>query len=166
MLTLEQRNAALLEHMGLVHYTVRRNIGLLNRLRLEYEDMVQELTICLLQAIESYDPSRGMKSANYYLKMLQYGVLALNREQSRLCRVAALTARPLIFVNDDGEETEMDIPYYEDFDTELNVEAFLSSLSEREKNVIALRLEGKALADKRQQALLALIKKKAARYAR
>jgi DNA-directed RNA polymerase specialized sigma24 family protein len=159
----EERNAVFLEYERLLNWTVKRNYGLLGKLRINAEDMYQALAITLLKAIESYDPGRGTKPATYFVSMLQYGVLKLHREGKRACRIANLTARPLAFVNDDGEETGIDIPYNEDFDGGLCLNEFLAGLSERERGVIDIKMNGGKITDKRQKVWFNSAKRKAAR---
>jgi DNA-directed RNA polymerase specialized sigma24 family protein len=153
-----------MEYEYLLRLTVRRNYGLLARLRMDADDMAQELAEILLKAIEDYDPAKGTKPGTYYRAMLQYGVLNLNRYYKRSCRIAGLTAKPLTFINEDGEEAEIDIPYNEDFDGGLFLGEFLGSLSERERGAIDIRMNGGVLAHKHQKAWLGIIRKKLTRF--
>jgi DNA-directed RNA polymerase specialized sigma subunit len=126
--------------------------------------MAQELAFYLLRAIETFDPSKGRKPVNYYLERLQYGVLNINRDQTRLCRLANLKAFSFVSIDENGDESIREIPYHEDFDAELSTREFTDALSEREKTVLDYRLNDRAITDKRQKGYLRLIQKKAARF--
>jgi DNA-directed RNA polymerase specialized sigma24 family protein len=162
-MTTEERNREFAEHEALIGHTVRRNRPLLARLRMDADDMAQELAVVLLKAIGTYNPDRGCKPKTYYSKILQYGVLKINRAAHRGRRLANLTAGPLVAVNADGVETEIDVPVWVDFDSGPIVGEFLGKLSERERGVVATGLAGGRLTDARRKKWMGLVKRKAAR---
>ena len=81
-MTIEQRNMIFEEYMNIIRYTVNRHNSMLKVLRMDGEDLAQELAIYLLKAIERYKDDRGVKPSAYYFKALRYWVLKLWREQT------------------------------------------------------------------------------------
>ena len=129
--------------MNIIRYTANRHQSMLKALRMETEDLTQELAIYLLKAIEKYQPDRGAKPSTYYFKSLRYGVLNLWREQMRAIRVANLQAMSLSQPRNYGDygncenESTIDVPFVVDYDDRLMVEEFLQTLSECERTTIA-----------------------------
>ena len=163
-MTLEQRNQQFDEYTGIINSTVYNHQSLLKALRIEAEDLKQELAIVLLQAIEKFDPSRGAKASTYYFQQLRYGVLNLWRESSREKRLANINALPLVYQNNDGEEVLREPSYEEDFETALIVDEFMGALSEHEKTVLDRVLDGHEPEDKRHKRYMEIIQRKAKRF--
>jgi DNA-directed RNA polymerase specialized sigma24 family protein len=137
---------------------------MLKTLRMESEDLVQELAICLLRAIERYDDTRGAKPSTYYFMALRYGVLRLWREQMRMIRLANLHAVSLTHTNEYGEESMLDVPFTVDYDDELMVNEFLKTLSEYERNILSRKMQGYEPNDKRHGRFMKIIRRKAMRF--
>ena len=150
--------------MNIIRFTVNHHQSMLEILRMDSEDMAQELAICLLKAIEQYDDTRGAKPSTYYIKSLRYGVLKLWREQMRKIRIANLRAISLTRANEYGEVTELDVPFTVDYDDALMVEEFLKTLSECEREVISRKIHGHEPNDRRNDRFMKVIKRKAMRF--
>ena len=163
-MTIEQRNSIFEEYRNLIHFTVRRHKSLREALRMDADDLAQELSISLLKAIEQYDPSRGAKPSTYYFKKLRYAVLNLWREQVREKRLANLYAASLTNPCGDGEVSETDIPDEVDYDTPLLVEEFMKTLSVRERSVLERKLDGYEPGDIRHRRFMGIIRRKAQRF--
>ena len=163
-MTITQRNTIFDEYMNIIRYTVNRHKSMLKALRMESEDLAQELAICLLKAIERYDDTRGAKPSTYYFKALRYGVLQLWREQRRMIRFANIQAMPLTHTNEYGEDSELDVTFTVDYDDDLMVKEFLQTLSERERNTLAQKMNGYEPDDKRHGRFMKIIKRKAMRF--
>jgi len=163
-MTVYQRNTIFEEYMNIIRYTVNRHYSVIKVLRMEAEDLTQELAICLLKAIECYEDDRGAKPSTYYFKALRYGVLNLWREQMRKIRLANLQAMSLTYTNEYGEESDMDVPFTVDYDDALMVEEFLKTLSECERTTITLRMQGHEPNDRRYNRFMKIIKRKAMRF--
>ena len=133
-------------------------------LRMDGEDLAQELAIYLLKAIERYDADRGAKQSTYYFKSLRYGVLQLWREQTRKIRLVNLQAVSLTRSDEYGEESTLDVPFTVDYDDSLMVQEFLQTLSECERNTLARKMHGHEPDDKRQNRFMKIIKRKAMRF--
>jgi DNA-directed RNA polymerase specialized sigma24 family protein len=163
-MTNTQRNTIFEEYMNIIRFTVNRHRSMLKVLRMESEDLAQELAICLLKAIERYDAGRGAKPSTYYFKALRYGVLKIWGEQTRKIRRANLFASPLTQANENGEESTLDVPFTVDYDDALMVEEFLKTLSERERETISRRVQGLESNDRRNNRFMKIIKRKAMRF--
>ena len=176
-MTPEERNAIFEDYMNMVRYTANHHRSMLKILRMEADDLTQELSICLLRAIERYEPDRGAKPSTYYFKSLRYGVLKLWREQMRMVRVANLQAMSLTYTNGtngtneygNGEASssrgsEMDIAFTVDYDDALMVEEFLQFLSECERNIITRKMHGHEPNDQRHSRFMKVIRRKAVRF--
>lgn len=164
--TLMNRNDIFIEHRNLIYFTIRKNIPLIKALRLEIEDVAQELAISALKAIESYDPSRGMKLTSFILYKLQFEILAVKRQFNRECRMANTTNVSLDYslYDDEGCEKTSDIPVQVDYDSEINTHEVMGILSEKEKEVVYMRLSGECLTDIRQKRYMDRVRKKVVRY--
>ena len=163
-MTIEQRNTIFEEYMSIIRYTVNRHYSMMKVLRMDGEDLAQELAICLLKAIERYQDDRGAKPSTYYFKALRYGVLKLWQEQRRKIRLANIQAMSLTHINEYGEETELDVSFTVDYDDALMVEEFLKTLSECERNTITLKMHGHDPDDRRYSRFMKIIKRKAMRF--
>ena len=162
--TIEQRNQTFEEYQRIIGWSVNRHRSMLAVMKMEAEDLMQELSICLLLAIERYDPTRGAKASTYYFTQLRYGVLKIWQTQIRKIRLANMLATPLVCKNDDGEETTQDVPYEVDYDTSLLVEEFMETLSWREREVLSRKMDGYEPDDIRTKRFMGIIKKKARRF--
>ena len=163
-MNIEQRNTIFADYMNIIRFTVNRHHSMLKILRMDSEDLSQELAICLLKAIERYDDSRGAKPSTYYFAALRYGVLQLWREQMRKIRVANLQAFSLTRTDEYGEESEFDVPFTVDYDDALMVEEFMQTLSECERTTLARKMHGHEPEDRRQSRFMKIIKRKAMRF--
>jgi DNA-directed RNA polymerase specialized sigma24 family protein len=137
---------------------------MLKTLKMDADDLYQELSICLLKAIETFDPTRGAKEANYYFKMLRYGVLNLWNAQMRQIHLANVVATPLTTINKNGEVVAIDMPVVIDFDANVQIGEFMHTLSLGEQNALARTVSGEGAEDKRHQRFMFNVKRKALRY--
>ena len=73
-MTTEERNVLVMEHIGAVRWTIRRNRALIQSARLDQEDVFQQLTVRMIQAIDHYDADKGSLSQHIFAQ-LQYELL-------------------------------------------------------------------------------------------
>jgi DNA-directed RNA polymerase specialized sigma subunit len=163
-MTIAQRNIIFEEYMNVIRVTVNRHRSMLQILKMDSEDLSQELAIYLLKAIESYDGARGAKPSTYYFKALRYGVLKLWGEQMRKIRRVNLLAASLTHTNEYGETTELDVPFTVDYDDALMVQEFLQTLSDCERYTLARKVQGYEPNDRRNNRFMKIIKRKAMRF--
>jgi len=186
-MTKDQRNTIFEEYINIIRFTVNNHHSMLKVLRMDAEDLTQELAICLLKAIEKYDAERGAKQSTYYFMALRYGALKLWREQMRSNRIANLRAMSLTWdggsgryggmgcsgnagyvrsgkSRDCGGSFEIDVPYNVDYDDALMVNEFLKTLSEYERIMLSQKMQGYEPADVRHSRFMKIIKRKAMRF--
>lgn len=163
-MTISERNTIFEQHRNIIYYTVHKHRSLREAMRMDFEDLVQELSFCLLDAIERYDPNRGAKDTTYYFKRLRYGLLDLWRAHIRDIRLANNLTAPLTYLDDNGEETGVELPFEVDYDTDLIVQEFLETLSRREREALARNIAGQEPEDKRHKRYIDVIKRKARRF--
>ena len=163
-MTTEQRNTIFKDYMQIIRYTVNRHHSMLKILRMDSEDLAQELAICLLKAIEKYDDTRGAKPSTYYFKSLRYGILQLWREQMRMIRLANIQSISLNQSSEHGEDSELDVTFTVDYDDALMVKEFLQTLSECERDTLARKIQGYEPDDRRHGRFMKIIKRKAMRF--
>jgi len=162
-MTTEERNHKFAEFQRIVYYMAHKNRSLWEKI-LEFDDVIQELSILLLKAIEGYDYTRGAKESTYYFTKLKYGLLAIWREQLRENRRANMNTTPLVYSGSDGEVVEIEMPFEVDFDAELRVNTFMRTLSFGEQNALVRVLRGEDKADKRHKRFMANVRRKYQQY--
>ena len=57
--SLAERNRIVEEYLPYVDQVIRRNRGLMRAARLEYDDVYQQLSLRLIRAVSTYDPTRA-----------------------------------------------------------------------------------------------------------
>ena len=80
------RNDTFLENENMIRRVMRRNLPLIHALRLEWDDVYQELAIAALHAIDSFDPKRSECIRAHIWMQLQYAILTIKR-RNRPCGI-------------------------------------------------------------------------------
>ena len=57
--SIAERNRIVEEHLFCIDAVMRRNHDLIQAARLEYDDVYQDLAICLILCVEQFDPEQG-----------------------------------------------------------------------------------------------------------
>ena len=57
--SIAERNRIVEEHLCCIDAVMRRNHALIRAARLEYDDVYQDLAICLILCVEQFDPEKG-----------------------------------------------------------------------------------------------------------
>ena len=78
--TIAERNRIVEEHLCCIDAVMRRNHALIRAARLEYDDVYQDLAICLILCVEQFDPEKG--SLRRYIRTRLCNEL-YNREEIR-----------------------------------------------------------------------------------
>lgn len=117
----------------------------------EYEDLMQEARLVMLDAIERYDSEKGMRFSGYFRLMLQhhiYGIIRKENAHRRRCERSALSFEQLL---ETSKAAQMS---FVDFQTPEHIlavrEAYLDYgelLSKFEKEVYRLFIRGSSLKD-------------------
>ena len=91
-----RRNEIFMENEDMIRRTIRRHWPLLCALRLDVDDVYQELAIAALNAIDGFDPRRSDSVRVHIWAKLQYAVLDIKR-QSCPCGITGLDGeRPIV----------------------------------------------------------------------
>lgn len=80
------RNEIFLENEGMIGRIMRRNWPLICAMRLDRDDVYQELAIAALNAIDTFDPTRSECIRAHIWMKLQYAILTIKR-QHRPCGI-------------------------------------------------------------------------------
>lgn len=88
-----ERNEIFMDNEGMIHRVMRRNRSLICAMRLDWDDVYQELAMAALNAIETFDPMRSECIQAHIWMKLQYAVLTIKR-QYRPCGLTGFGKRP------------------------------------------------------------------------
>ncbi len=150
------------QHKGLIKSTIRKNRTLLTALRLEEDDVAQELSIAMLSAIEGFDSGMDVPLGAYIALKLKYAILDMKRR----CKPHGITCVPhgervsIVYLDDElPEGGTFEIPSADDTGT-FEYSELLDSLSECESNVIELAARGYPIRQKAQTDALRGIRRK------
>ena len=101
------RNEIFLENEGMIWRVMRRNWPLICALRLDRDDVYQELAMAALSAIDNFDPTRSECIQAHIWMKLQYAVLDIKR-QYRPCGLTCFSKqqRPVVVSLDQNEGLE------------------------------------------------------------
>lgn len=81
---IQQRNQAVLEHLGLAHHAANQQ---LKRVPGERDDLVQEASLGLIAAIERFDSERGHRVSSYALSRANGQILHFRRDRQATIRI-------------------------------------------------------------------------------
>lgn len=101
------RNEIFLENKGMIWRVMRRNWPLICALRLDRDDVYQELAMAALNAIDNFDPMRSECIQAHIWMKLQYAVLDIKR-QYRPCGLTCFgkQQRPVVVSLEQNEGLE------------------------------------------------------------
>jgi len=143
------RNNIFMENENLIKRTMRRNRLLLRALRLEEDDVYQELALAALRAIESFDPLRCDNIRIHIWAQLQYAVLDIKRRHKPHGLSAYDCFGPGVFsldLSDESNHLVQTDPYLDAYEEdpvrERRLRQALSRLEPQEREVVILYLGG------------------------
>lgn len=140
-----RRNEIFMENEDMIRRTIRRHWPLLCALRLDVDDVYQELAIAALNAIDGFDPRRSDSVRVHIWAKLQYAVLDIKR-QSCPCGITGLgNERPIVLSVELSEERgypPVADERREDTSLSPQLRAALSRLDESERQAVICYLDG------------------------
>lgn len=143
------RNNIFMENENLIKRTMRRNRLLLRALRLEEDDVYQELALAALRAIESFDPLRCDNVRIHIWAQLQYAVLDIKRRHKPHGLSAYDCFGPSVLsldLSDEYNHPAKSDPYLEAYEEEhvreRRLRQALSRLEPKEREVVILYMDG------------------------
>ena len=146
------RNEIMANHEYIVKIAINRNIALIKALRLEPEDVYQNLMISMLNAIEEYDPKRSDSIAAHIYAKIQFAILDMKRRH-KPCGITKTGNKRISFVSIEyycGDGDSYDIPVEDDIGS-IDLSDILEVLSVSERDALDMRMNGYALRKKRQR---------------
>jgi DNA-directed RNA polymerase specialized sigma subunit len=132
------------EHKHLIRSVIWKNRPLLAALRLEDEDVSQQLAIVMLSAIHRFDPERSASLVAHIRCSLQYEILNIKRRHKPHGVTGVPKGNRLDFqyldnILSDGSTHEL--PVYDDT-SRLDVSELLDSLTEQETEAVDRVMRG------------------------
>ena len=150
----------------MIRRIMRRNYPLLHALRLEPEDVYQDLALTAIQAARAFDSARSDSVEAHVWMQLQYAVLDMKQKY----RPGGLTglngARPCLNSVEYDEERGFPLaaPEYSEPVSNLRLQCALSRLDPQERHAVVLYLEGNRPRRKQRDSFLSAIEKLRAFY--
>ncbi len=145
----------------MIRHNMRRNYPLLRALRLELEDVYQDLALTAIQASRAFDPARSDSLEAHVWMQLQYAVLDMKQKY----RPGGLTglngARPCLNSVEYDEERGFPLaaPEYSEPVSDLRLQRALSRLEPQERYTVVLYLEGGQPRRKQRDSFLSAVEK-------
>ncbi|MFD1953767.1 sigma-70 family RNA polymerase sigma factor [Paenibacillus thailandensis] len=136
------------EHFHLVHFVLNKHKHLQSRF--EYEDLFQVGCIGLLDAIRRFDPSLGLAFSTYAVPCI-LGKINNYRRDNRPFKGSQATKKlspkvlslDYVMLQDEGRPVTLkDTIPVEDDTSQFDLQMFVESLDNREKQIVNLRLNG------------------------
>lgn len=150
----------------MIRRIMRRNYPLLHALRLEPEDVYQDLAITAIQASRTFDPARSDSQRVYVWMKLQYAILDMKRDHCPGGLTGLDGARPCLNSVEYDEERGFPLaaPEYSEPVSDLRLQCALSRLEPQERHAVVLYLEGNRPRRKQRDSFLSAIEKLRAFY--
>lgn len=98
-----ERNEIFMDNEGMIRRVMRRNWALICAMRLDWDDVYQELAMAALSAIETFDPTRSECIQAHIWMKLQYAVLTIKR-QHRPCGITGQNKVRTVVVSLDQDD--------------------------------------------------------------
>ena len=137
------RNNIMPEYIKAVKWTIRQNLTLFKGLRLDLDDVFQDLCIAAIKAIDNYDPRKSSSLFTHVNSRLQYEVLQIKRKNKRHGRTAVGKAE-IVFASLDFRPpgySQLEIPDEVPYNiVELN--DAISSLAKNERSAVMRIIKG------------------------
>jgi hypothetical protein len=144
------------KHKNLINSTIRRNRPLLTALRLEDEDVAQQLAVKMLAAIRKFDPDRSESLAAHIRHSLRYEILNIKRRFNPHGITGIPKGyRPDFLYLDDAlpGSCAYELPFCDDM-SGLEVSELLESFTETEAEAVDLKIQGHPIRRKSHAAAL------------
>lgn len=140
-----ERNEIFMDNEGIIWRVMRRNWPLITAMRLDRDDVYQELALEALNAIETFDPMRSACIQAHIWMQLQYAVLNIKRQYKPCGLTCAGRQRPVVVSLDQSEgmdrflaaESRDEIP-----ELSPQMRQALSRLDEAERKAVVRYLNG------------------------
>lgn len=155
------RNGYMVDHDHLIHAAIRRNRTLLKALRLETEDVYQDLAMAMLKAIDGFDPSRSSSLDAHINAKLHYAILDIKRKHKPggvIGREGKYVTITSVECFHDGDRA-LELPVYDAFD-DVDISDALAALTAPERETLRNSMDGEKPGTRDQRDLLESAKAK------
>lgn len=140
------RNQIFMENNDLITRIMKRNYPLLRAMRLDPDDVYQELSIAALNAINTFDPVRSDQIRAHIWMKLQYAILDIRRRHKPYGMTAVCHPWPQVCSVELSEENGYPLPdpaySVQDAARDRRLRQALARLEPQEREVVILYLEG------------------------
>lgn len=154
------RNEIMENHSYLIKAAIRRNMTLLKALRLDLDDVYQDLAMATLKAIDGFNPEKSASLAAHISAKLQYAVLDI-KASHKPCGMTGLNGSRVTFTSVEScfGDGALDIPVHDSFD-EVEMSDALAVLTTAEREALRQHMAGIIGRKKNQCDLLAAAQEK------
>lgn len=95
-MNITERNEIFIDNEGMIWRVMRHNWPLISAMRLDRDDVYQELALAALNAIENFDPTRSACIQAHIWMQLQYAVLDIKRRYKPCGMTCTGHQRPVV----------------------------------------------------------------------
>ncbi len=150
------RNNYLLNHEHLINAAIRRNWCLLKALKLETDDVFQELAMAMLKAIDGFNPSLSSSMDAHITARLQFAVLDLKKKHKPAGMTGLSGARVTVTSIESCSDYEvpLEIPDTDDGFDNVHISEAIATLNSSERDVLSRRMDGFMIRGRDQVAAL------------
>lgn len=144
-MTVIERNEIFMDNEGMIQRVIRRSWPLISAMRLDRDDVYQELALAALNAIETFDPMRSACIQTHIWMQLQYAVLNIKRQYRPCGLTCADGRRPAVVSLNQSEGMEKSPvtgPQEETPELSPQMRRALSHLDETERRAVIRYLTG------------------------
>lgn len=149
------RNKTLCEFENLIWWVINKNRPLICALRLDVEDVFQDLSIVAMKAIEGFDSTRSDSMFTHVRVKLQYEILN-QKHNYKPCGVTGRNSKCVRITSLDGfyeDGQSLEIPYEADY-SEAEINTLFSLLEPAELYALRMKINGEQI--RRKQHLIDL----------
>lgn len=147
-MTIEDRNCLFEEKKDFINVTLNKHCGLIRACGMERDDVYQELSLCLLKALEEYDPEKCPNMDAYLMLRLRYRLWNM-KACSKRTGVARAPKKGFSLLSLDAPNADgltMQIPVYDQRSNVIWLEKEIDSLPSAERHTVSRLLSGERVA--------------------
>lgn len=132
--------------LNAIHKFTEKKLGRLSIAGSDTEDVVQEVLIKVYENISNYDSSKGAAST-YFENIINNRITDSLRHASRTSNLNVVNATPIVD-EEDSEDRSLCVAVktFDDYSS-IELEGALKSLTEREKAIVSMKVEGYSLSE-------------------
>jgi len=146
------RNNYLVKYNNLIWWTIHQNRQLINALRLEEDDVYQDLVIAAIKALDNFNPAKSNSLFTHVAAKLQYEILHI-KTRNKPHGVTGLKGKSVTFLSverhyKNGQPMEISVEV--DFG-EAEISDAFAQLDSEEETVLRMHMDGECIRRKQQR---------------